>query len=214
MTICSDSQAALEAIRSSKPGRPDVVLEIRLLLEQMRLRGSPVTLQWVPSHVGLYGNEAADAAAKAAARRHPVATQVTIPHSAAEVKNLIKNTVRKRWAARKTRLAQKYNIPTFHKRKTTQHKTASRYFVGLANRLKTDSWRLKFRQVTCLCGEEFTPEHAIFECDYPTAELETARGDLQTLGVNSLVALFSGIFEHQIEKVLKALSESPLGAVV
>jgi len=58
--ICSDSQSLLKAISNA----PDDSLLIRRILSELPGR---VVLQWIPGHVDVPGNEAADAAAKESA---------------------------------------------------------------------------------------------------------------------------------------------------
>ena len=61
----SDSLSALQAIkRNSQSSREDVVKEIVVVSHQLITRGTDIVLQWVPSHVGVPGNESADRAAK------------------------------------------------------------------------------------------------------------------------------------------------------
>ena len=65
----SDSLSALQAIKyNSQSSREDVVKEIVVVCHQFITRGTDIVLQWVPSHVGVPGNESADRAAKQAAR--------------------------------------------------------------------------------------------------------------------------------------------------
>ena len=65
----SDSLSALQAIKhNSQSSREDVVKEIVVVCHQLITRGTDIVLQWVPSHVGVPGNESADRAAKQAAR--------------------------------------------------------------------------------------------------------------------------------------------------
>ena len=65
----SDSLSALQAItRNSQSSREDVVKEIVVVCHRLITRGTDIVLQWVPSHVGVPGNESADRVAKQAAR--------------------------------------------------------------------------------------------------------------------------------------------------
>ena len=65
VSFFSDSLSALQAIkRNSQSSREDVVKEIVVVCHQLITRGTDIVLQWVPSHVGVPGNESADRAAK------------------------------------------------------------------------------------------------------------------------------------------------------
>ena len=69
IVICSDSKAALTAIRSdSQNARDDLVREIATTTHQLITRGTEIRFQWVPAHVCLSGNEKADRAAKRGAK--------------------------------------------------------------------------------------------------------------------------------------------------
>ena len=70
IVICSDSKAALTAIKSdSQNAREDLVREIATTTHQLIARDTEVRFQWVPAHVCLSGNEKADRAAKRGAKR-------------------------------------------------------------------------------------------------------------------------------------------------
>ena len=69
IVICSDSKAALTAVKSdSQNAREDLVREIATTTHQLITRGTEVRFQWVPAHVCLSGNEKADRAAKRGAK--------------------------------------------------------------------------------------------------------------------------------------------------
>ena len=73
VTIAIDSQATVKAAqtRSGRPG--GYILDIAHDLHREARKHNPnlsVTIRWVPSHVGIEGNEVVDGAAKKAARGH------------------------------------------------------------------------------------------------------------------------------------------------
>ena len=79
------------ALRSFYPCNP-LAQEILQRLTALNLSGKRVTLCWIPSHVGIAGNEAADAAAKRAAqrpcsRRFPLPAKDLYPTVAALMRN-------------------------------------------------------------------------------------------------------------------------------
>lgn len=61
--LLSDSQAALQAIASAQP-RDSRVAATRSLLMELQQNHKQICFQWIPSHCGIAGNEAADTLAK------------------------------------------------------------------------------------------------------------------------------------------------------
>ena len=67
--VLSDSRSVLQSVKNnSRSSREDTVKEINVVCYQLITRGTDIVLQWVPSHVGVPGNESADRAAKQATR--------------------------------------------------------------------------------------------------------------------------------------------------
>ena len=64
-----DSQSALFALNSKTPTNVDVVLDCKRLVCQLTERGLFVKFFWIPSHIGIILNEAADDLAKQATQR-------------------------------------------------------------------------------------------------------------------------------------------------
>ncbi|XP_020298802.1 uncharacterized protein LOC109863035 [Pseudomyrmex gracilis] len=86
VTIFSDSRSALSAVRSRFNPRSSsyLVLRVKSVLLDMERAGTLTRLVWIPSHVGIRGNERADALAKDAIP-HGVDSQLGVPLR--EIKN-------------------------------------------------------------------------------------------------------------------------------
>lgn len=84
VVILSDSRASIQRLRL--PDTTDTATrEARTLPEQLLNRGRKVTLQWVPSHVGITGNEDADRLKDRVHTGNMVATPVPDPKRAGKL---------------------------------------------------------------------------------------------------------------------------------
>ena len=71
IVIFTDSLSSVEAIQSqTSDSKPNLILRILKILKALQLQNCPVTIAWIPSHVGIIGNERADALCKEATS-HP-----------------------------------------------------------------------------------------------------------------------------------------------
>jgi len=69
--ICSDSASVLKTLGGYNMGaRPDLFMELMVLLYKIEKAGGSVGFLWVPAHVGVEGNEVADKAAKMTLKRY------------------------------------------------------------------------------------------------------------------------------------------------
>ena len=97
IVICSDSKAALTAIKSDyQNAREDLVREIATTAHQLITRGTEVRFQWVPAHVCLSENEKADRAAKRRAKGVDSST-VTMKIGLADVYAKLTKQAWKQW---------------------------------------------------------------------------------------------------------------------
>lgn len=97
--IFCDSKPALQSLQSALCRGPheQLLTEIRMVYDRAAQAGHDVTLQWLPSHCGIVGNESADAAARLA---HQTATTVLIPLSRTDAARVL------RILARETAISQ------------------------------------------------------------------------------------------------------------
>ena len=72
VTILLDSQAAIARLRHTQPGPGQaLVVQAHAIAKKLHAQGHQPTVQWVPGHAGVEGNERADQVAKQAANKPP-----------------------------------------------------------------------------------------------------------------------------------------------
>ncbi len=93
--ICTDSLSVLNSLLSGNAtARQDTIFEVMQSLFRISQSGLIVNFMWVPSHMGVEGNEEADHLAKQALK-HAQIDKVSM--SKTEVKGLIANEIRNKW---------------------------------------------------------------------------------------------------------------------
>ncbi|XP_077513326.1 uncharacterized protein LOC144124494 isoform X2 [Amblyomma americanum] len=82
--ILTDSRASLQALHS--PERGSRLLRIAALkLHLLGVRGCNISMQWIPSHIGVDGNEAADELARAALHPTVPLSRIVTPYDSARL---------------------------------------------------------------------------------------------------------------------------------
>ena len=90
--IYTDSLSALQAINSYSLKHP-IVTEIKVLLSKLIESNSSIVLCWIPSHIGLKGNEEADKSAKNSV--NAVCSENRIPLN--DIQSCIKSKIWLKW---------------------------------------------------------------------------------------------------------------------
>ncbi|MCG8049253.1 MAG: reverse transcriptase domain-containing protein, partial [Candidatus Thiodiazotropha endolucinida] len=93
--ILTDSLSSIQALQSGKSNsRPDKIDIILTNLDKAKRNGQTIEIEWIPSHVGIPGNEAADQIAKLALYWGP--KEGTLP-SKREIYTVIETAIIKKW---------------------------------------------------------------------------------------------------------------------
>ena len=95
LVILTDSMSSLEALKSTSTSKYSAQEEhANRISEILHDNGFSISLQWVPSHVGLTGNEVADKVAK---ESHTLPTLTPCPLSTEEAKRVVKRAASTVW---------------------------------------------------------------------------------------------------------------------
>lgn len=179
--VLCDSRAALLRLQSSQKNGP-LVQQLAKKLRDLQREGRSISLHWVPAHVGLKGNEQADALAKAA---HSAGTLV---YTAATKHDEARHCI-----ARLTN--SQHPDPNFAAGKRRQRipsRTMSRADSSLLFRLRTDCafsaarrhlWGKTASPLCPHCGELANTAHELLHCGRHAAERATLLRRYKELGL-------------------------------
>jgi ribonuclease HI len=188
LIIFTDNQAAIRTFQNptGKSGAYIVADAIQLIDKLQGKRGIRVEIRWVPAHTGIWGNEAADRAAKRAAKQEVGAgqgneniIQTRTYHLQATLKTWIKRQTRLEWingwrAETKGRTTFKHTPQPSHKVLRLHHglkKWQSALLIQIRTEkigLKDFLWKRKvpgFDDPGCDCSEgRQTVDHILLRC--------------------------------------------------
>ena len=193
--ICSDSASVLMTLRGgSLGGRSDLVVELLVLLYRIEHAGGSVGFLWVPAHVGVEGNEAADVAAKKALERD-IDVRVSIGNS--ECRSIIKRRITDVWQREweNEKKGRHYFSIQSSVRKEQAYLGSERKHTVVMTRLRLGhcglAWDLakmgKHEDGMCAtCVKQQTVKHIFMECSRYKQERKMLYATVLNLGAKSI----------------------------
>ena len=193
-TIFTDSLSSIQAIQQQNMAHNQIILtEIFQHNKQIIDKGNKVTLVWVPAHVGIYGNESADTAAKQALKHTTKDTKLPLNYN--EIKSLITAAINTKWQntwAQSTTGKFLHNITT-HTPKQTKYTHPNRKVNNSINRLKVGRTQLNHHKTllgisnnpNCPhCTNEESIEHVLLHCPHYAQHRKTLAQQLNLNHIN------------------------------
>ena len=161
--ILTDSKSALQALnRKHNQNRRELTSEIKHQCHQLITQGLDLTLQWIPSHAGIPGNDTADREAKnAVTDGSPTNLQLSTKEIQSQIKaasKTIRNTEMKTTCQERGWLHQ----PHEGKRLRTG---LPRHNLTILARLRTNCRTALHLEKKCECGHDPTLDHALNPCN-------------------------------------------------
>ena len=192
--ILTDSLSGLQALQNKNTKkRPKLINQILKSSNDLTKAGKQITFLWIPAHVGIYGNESADKAAKLSLKIPEIS--LNLPISKSEIKSVNIQKINKKWhnqyqnsnsqikkVLRKPLAKPKILHPSKKiDRLITKLQTGHTNLNNHLNKLKrhtTGNWPH--------CKQPETTEHALIHCTH----YQTHRTTLQTtLSLNKVPTL-------------------------
>ena len=170
--IFSDSLSCLQALHGSNLKNPLLVMVIEFYMEAAS-KGKDIVFCWVPSHVGISGNESADSTAKAALDLEGVHAKVPHTDFRGSIKQFIYDKWQLEWECERNNKLQAIHPtigpwPHANRRIRREEVVLARLRIG-HTRL-THTYIVKNEQPPrCdLCDQQLTVKHILIECGHLT----------------------------------------------
>jgi ribonuclease HI len=176
--IFSDSLSVIMALKSCSLSCvfEEIILNIRFLLFNLQSKNINVVICWIPSHMGIAGNEAVDVLAKNACESGTIPLNFNIPVS--DINNFLNNNALNEWqnhwdqsskikGSRLWQIQPKVQIkPWFYKIRMTKLSTSSisRLRIGHCMVAQHMNRIGIYDEPFCECGMEETIDHVLFGC--------------------------------------------------
>lgn len=161
VVILSDSKSALQALKHPNRNRKGMIYDIHTLVHQLHFRGCHVQFQWVPSHVGICGNDMADKAAKESITFLNVSNNIgfTINEASTKIRKVLFLEWKNRYETNaRTRIWTEFDLST-----TGTFPAMSNCLLPLFYRLRGKTYKTRFSEQQCACNHNLSFDH-LFIC--------------------------------------------------
>lgn len=223
--IHTDSQSAMEALQARNlKDNIRLTTTVKRNIRELQRQRKTVTINWIPSHVGIHGNESADMAAKTAALLAEVTTHVQPSLSAMKMaarrrETTITTNRNRTYAAEGSRSCQWYRGVTDGKRLRIPRGTPRTLRVHL-HRLRLGyvcNWRIRQQEVRpcahCGVHQEEPLLHWVLQCD----KTEQLRHQLSTHHMNphdieargTAVRMLKTLFSSHMDILTNTIQQYP-----
>jgi hypothetical protein len=195
-----DSFSCIKALENRKLSN-SLILEILELVHKLVTLGYSIHFIWVPSHIGIAGNAAADAAANAALNLQ--LSMLTVPYS--DFKSLINTYIKKRWqecwdVEANNKLQPVTGSVTRHHLPRRDEVIIHRLRVGHTHLTHCYLLRQELLPRCEFCHSPLSVEHALITC----SSFSLVRRKFYD-GCDSLQELFKRFSPHVIVKFIKEI---------
>ena len=177
VAIFSDSKAAVLAVKNNTRAQKNMLHDIYHIHNQLHLKGTEVTFVWIPSHMGIKGNDMADTAAKEAALGK-AGTPINLGLCPLEAQNVIKHTMKSAWrksVCEKRNTYSNSRLQLLYKAKGCLFRQLPPSRRKVILRILTDASTSKFNPVSCQCGQYVNIEHVFSDCPTMLSTFKTLK---------------------------------------
>ena len=166
--ILSDSKSCLQSIGQYSPTNP-LVRDIRQTMTTLKRKGNDIVLCWLPSHIGIHGNEEADRAAKEALKLPPGIKKIPYTDMTASIREIVYEKWQSAWNEdRANKLhAIKPNVGRLRKsRGATRNEQVKLTRLQIGHSKLTHSYRLTREEAPKCekCKKPLTIKHILLNC--------------------------------------------------
>lgn len=174
MALFTDSYSSILSLKNSaNASKSALVASVLTIISNIQKSDRKISLIWVPSHIGIPGNEIADGLAKEAIKQPEI--QIDIPPELADLKRVIRREVMTEWQARWNSAPESRHYWSLETKISNRIKFAStnRKKEVVISRLRLGKCRLNHNMKKInlhktglceTCGEEETIEHWLLHC--------------------------------------------------